>query len=99
MSKGRETALIFNKNFKTNEIMNNLNDQYNQIVVTENGAGDKLVLYNVYLPPTEMHEQHFDAFMVRLKQILTRYVNLKMVVYGDFNMTRIDIRKKVILPL
>ena len=99
LNKGTRTATIFNKDYKLSMILEKLNDEYNQIMMVTSDQGRKLILYNVYIPPSQDHSIRLATFITRLKVILDRYVGAKVVVFGDFNLSRDEMSKKVMDPL
>jgi hypothetical protein len=79
--------------------MDKLNDEYNQIFMAMNDDGKKIILYNAYLPPGEDHSIRLESFLTRMKTILIRFKDAKLIVFGDFNMTRDKMKVKVANPL
>ena len=61
----------------------------------KNMEGRKILVYNTYIPPGEDHYARVDAFIMRFNSILARYKDCKLIVYGDFNLSRDDFEKKV----
>ena len=96
MGSGTKTALIFDKRLKVSMIMDKLNDNYNQIAMVTNIEGKRLIVYNVYVAPGADHGARVDAAKLRLRTILDRYKDKKLVVFGDFNMKRDEMKKKFI---
>jgi len=74
-------------------IIDKMNDTHNKIAVVTNIDKKKLILYNVYVAPGDTHGARVDAAKIRLRTILDRYKDAKVVVYGYFNINRDKIKK------
>ena len=94
LGTGTRTAIIYNKKLKVNMIMDKLNDDYNQIAVVTNLDKQKLVIYNVYVAPGPDHKARLDSAKLRLRAILDRYRDAKVVMFGDFNLKREHMKKE-----
>lgn len=95
MTRGTDTAIIFDKRVRLNMIFDKLNDENNQICVVKNN-NKKLIIYNTYITPGPKHGMRLDAFKVRFNTIVSRYKDAKVIVFGDFNLTREEFKKNVI---
>ena len=93
MGSGTRTSLVYDRRLKVNMIMDKMNDTHNQIAVVTNTDKKRLILYNVYVAPGDTHGASLDAAKIRLRAILDRYKDAKVVVYGDFNIKRDKIKK------
>jgi hypothetical protein len=85
---------IYNKKLRVNIIMDKMNDDYNQIAMVTNLEKKRIVVYNTYVAPGKEHLDRLDGVKVRLNSILERYENAKVIVFGDFNLKREEMKKK-----
>lgn len=94
LTSGTKTAIIFDKRVRLNMIFDKLNDEHNQICVIGNGK-NKVIIYNTYLNPGTQHKMRIDAFKVRMDSILGRYKDAKIIVFGDFNLTKEEFKIEI----
>lgn len=98
ISSGTRTGMIYNTTFGVNVVLKDLNDELNQIVRVNSETGD-LFIYNLYIPPDERKFTQLNAFLARVLAITHRYVNPKIIIFGDFNMGRDELEKKVMTKI
>ena len=95
LSKSEKTALIFNKLYGVHLIMENLNDENNLIAKVTCDGNVTFILYCVYLTPGDNHELLLNDFLNKCLAVRRRYDKIKMIIFGDFNLTRDEYKKKV----
>ena len=96
--KSRWTAIIYKSCYKVNEIMREMSDDYNQVVSVALETGKDLILYNAYLSPSEAHDSLVDGLCSRIKTLKGRY-DAKTIVFGDLNLKRDELEKRVVKSL
>ena len=93
LGTGTRTAIVYDRRLKVNMIMDKLNDHHNQIAVVTNLDKQRLILYNVYVAPGTDHRARLDGAKLRLRAIFARYKDAKVVIFGDFNLKRTEMKK------
>lgn len=94
MGTGTRTAIVYDKRLRVNMVMDKLNDDHNQIAVVTNLKNKKLIIYNVYVAPGADHRARLDSAKFRLRTILERFKDAKIVIFGDFNLKRNEMKKE-----
>ena len=96
-SFSNKIGIIYNKKYSIFKILENLNDEYNLIslIDSKNEYNFKYILYCVYLPPNDKHNILIDDFLNKVNMIYNRYKNCKLIIFGDFNLTRKEFKNKI----
>jgi exonuclease III len=64
-----------------------------------NTQDGELFIYNVYVPPDKRKFSQLCSFVARVEAIAHRNENAKMIIFGDFNTTRDDIKELLLEKL
>ena len=97
ISDGAKTAIMCKDQYNLSTVLPGMNDEYNQVMrLSTHGGKTAFILYNVYIPPEdEETDQRIDGLICRLLTMKERYKNLKLVMFGDLNLTREGVRKRI----
>jgi hypothetical protein len=84
----------FLKKHGVHKVLNKLNDEYNLICKVNTEKGN-MIVYAAYVPPNELHDNLLDGVFERLQIIRSRYTDLTMALFADFNLKRNEFKKRV----
>jgi len=94
LNNGVKTGVIHKSCYNLFKILEYMWDEYN-IIAQINSKGSNIIIYTVYLPPNDKKDELVNKLIENLRIIRQRYNNLKLILYGDFNMKRPDFELKV----
>ena len=72
-----------------------LEDKYNMIRTVNTEKGN-LIIYCVYIPPGEKHDIRVKEFIERLLLLKSKYNSLSLILFGDLNIERKNIKRELI---
>ena len=94
IGEGGKTCIIHKEEYGVHVMLHYLNDNWN-LICKVNCSGKNLILYSAYLSPDERHNTRIEETLHRLEIIKNRYTDMKLILFGDFNMNRKDFKNKV----
>ena len=89
-----ELGIIHKNIFYLNNYFKELEDNYNIIRLVNSNNGNFIIFFT-YIPPYDKHSKRLAELIYKLKIIRYRYNNLVLILYGDLNIKREDIRNKL----
>ena len=94
LSDNNEVGLLYRDIYYLNDVCKNIEDNYNMIKMVNTTEG-KLILYCTYLPPGEGHNMRIKELIDKLLLLKRRYKSLSLILFGDLNIDRKNIKEKL----
>ena len=94
LSDNNEVGIIYRDIYYLNDVYKSIEDNYNMIKMVNTTEG-KLILYCTYLPPGEEHNMRIKELIDKLLLLKKRYKSLSLILFGDLNIDRKNIKEKL----
>ena len=94
LSDNNEVGILYRDIYYLNDVYKNIEDNYNMIKMINTTKG-KLILYCAYLPPGEGHNMRIKELIDKLLLLKRRYKSLSLILFGDLNIDRKNIKEKL----
>ena len=93
-SPNQEVGIIYKNCYYLDSNFKEFEDNYNLIKLVNTLKG-MLLLWVTYLPPGDNHENLIDNLIEKIIRIKSIYETLNIIIYGDLNIKREEIEKKL----
>ena len=95
LSDKNKVGIIYRNTYYLNKSCVELEDKYNMIRTVNTEKGN-LIIYCVYIPPGEKHDIRVKEFIERLLLLKSKYNSLSLIIFGDLNIERKNIKRELI---
>ena len=95
LSDKNKVGIIYWNVYYLNKSCVELEDKYNMIRTVNTEKGN-LIIYCVYIPPGEKHDIRVKEFIERLLLLKSKYNSLSLILFGDLNIERKNIKRELI---
>ena len=93
-SPNQEVGIIYKSCYYLDSIFKEFEDNYNLIKLVNTLKG-MLILWVTYLPPGENHEYLTQNLIEKITRIKSVYKTINIILYGDLNIKRNEIEKRL----
>ena len=93
-SPNQEVGIIYKNCYYLDSNFKEFEDNYNLIKLVNTLRG-MLLLWVTYLPPGEKHENLIENLIEKIKRIKSIYETINVILFGDLNIKRDEIEKKL----
>ena len=93
-SSNQEVGIIYKSCYYLDSIFKEFEDNYNLIKLVNTLKG-MLILWVTYLPPGENHEYLTQTLIEKITRIKSIYKTINIILFGDLNIKRDEIEKRL----